>query len=93
MIKHFAKIMKSPARISSLNFIPKYNHTAVDKVCSSSKEAVREIKDGSFIAIGGFGICGIPENLIEALSAQGIKDLTLASNNGGKTNFLLFQSF
>mgnify|MGYP000872322106 CR=1 FL=1 len=84
MMKNIAKLLKSPARISSLCHIPKYNHTAVDKVCKSSREAIREIKDGSLIAIGGFGICGIPENLIKALVEQGTKDLTLVSNNGGK---------
>lgn len=53
------------------------------KLMSSFSEAVADIKDGSSLIVGGFGLCGIPENLIEAICKQGIKDLTVYSNNCG----------
>lgn len=53
------------------------------KVVGSSVEAVKEIKDGATIAVGGFGVCGTPLNLINALHKQGTKDLTIISNNPG----------
>lgn len=53
------------------------------KVVGSSAEAVKDIKDGSTVAVGGFGVCGTPLNLINALHLQGTKDLTLISNNPG----------
>jgi acyl CoA:acetate/3-ketoacid CoA transferase alpha subunit len=42
--------------------------------------------DGMIIAAGGFGLCGIPERLIDAVQASGVKDLTIASNNAGIDN-------
>jgi 3-oxoacid CoA-transferase subunit A len=53
------------------------------QVYSSFLEAVKEIKDGSTLMVGGFGLCGIPENLILALVETGVKDLTVISNNCG----------
>ena len=47
--------------------------------------------DGMFIAAGGFGLCGIPERLIDAIQASGVKDLTIASNNAGVDGFGLGQ--
>ena len=55
----------------------------IDKVVSSADEAVQDIFDGSTIVVGGFGLCGIPENLIAALDRLGAKDLTFVSNNCG----------
>ncbi|MGM8211309.1 CoA transferase subunit A [Virgibacillus sp. W0430] len=52
-------------------------------VYSSFKEAVADIKDGATIMVGGFGLCGIPENAILALVEKGVKDLTIISNNCG----------
>jgi len=52
-------------------------------IYSSFQEAVEQIKDGSTIMVGGFGLCGIPENLILALADSGVKDLTVISNNCG----------
>ena len=46
-------------------------------------EAVKVIPDGSKLLVGGFGICGIPENLILALRETGVKNLTVVSNNAG----------
>ncbi|MGG1574133.1 CoA transferase subunit A [Fictibacillus sp. NRS-1165] len=52
-------------------------------VLSSFKEAVKDIQDGSVLMVGGFGLVGIPENLILALVEKGTKDLTIISNNCG----------
>ncbi|MGG0450314.1 CoA transferase subunit A [Priestia megaterium] len=53
------------------------------QVHTSFKEAVKDIHDGATIMVGGFGLCGIPENLILALVKTGVKDLTVISNNCG----------
>jgi 3-oxoacid CoA-transferase subunit A len=55
----------------------------VNKIYKSSAEAVADIPDGSSVMIGGFGLCGIPENLIAALVAKGAKNLNTISNNMG----------
>ncbi|VDK55427.1 unnamed protein product, partial [Cylicostephanus goldi] len=53
------------------------------KIYSSAKEAVQDIPDNAKLLVGGFGLCGIPENLINALSETGQKGLTCVSNNAG----------
>jgi 3-oxoacid CoA-transferase subunit A len=53
------------------------------KIYSNFTEAVEDIKDGMTLMVGGFGLCGIPENLIKALAEKGTKDLTIISNNCG----------
>ncbi|MEI6386305.1 MAG: CoA transferase subunit A [Spirochaetota bacterium] len=55
----------------------------IDKVVKSADEAIAGIKDGMTLVVGGFGLCGIPENLINALVRSGVKDLTCISNNCG----------
>jgi 3-oxoacid CoA-transferase subunit A len=55
----------------------------MNKVVSSSDEAIRDIPDGATIMLGGFGLCGIPENLIRALVAKGVRNLSTISNNMG----------
>jgi 3-oxoacid CoA-transferase subunit A len=55
----------------------------MDKVVGSAGEAVRDITDGDSIAVGGFGLCGIPTVLIEAVLANGATDLVTVSNNCG----------
>eukprot|EP01048_Picozoa_sp_COSAG05_P009600 COSAG05_NODE_799_length_7238_cov_4.050707_1_plen_380_part_00 len=57
------------------------------KVVESASEAVAGIKDGDTVLVGGFGLCGIPENLIAALRAQGTTGLTAVSNNAGVDDF------
>ena len=59
----------------------------MNKVVASAEEAVRDIPDGASIMIGGFGLCGNPENLIRALVKKGVKDLTTMSNNAGVDGF------
>jgi 3-oxoacid CoA-transferase subunit A len=67
----------------------------MDKRVAGAEVAVAGIQDGATILLGGFGLCGIPENLIAALRKKGTKDLTLVSNNAGIDDFgigLLLQS-
>ena len=59
----------------------------MDKRVASADAAIAKIQDGATILLGGFGLCGIPENLIGALQRKGSKDLTLVSNNAGIDNF------
>ncbi|HEV2719876.1 MAG TPA: CoA transferase subunit A [Thermoanaerobaculia bacterium] len=55
----------------------------INKVVPSAEEAVKDIADGALLVVGGFGLCGIPETLINALVEKGVKDLTCVSNNAG----------
>ena len=57
------------------------------QVYTSYADVVSDIEDGATIAVGGFGLCGIPENLIQALVTKGVKDLTIISNNCGVDDF------
>src|SRR5712691_8555751 len=59
----------------------------MNKVVASVDEAIRDITDGCTIMVGGFGLCGIPESLIEALVRKGVKNLTTISNNAGVDQF------
>src|SRR3979411_2417220 len=59
----------------------------MNKVLASVAEAVATIPEGATIMMGGFGLCGIPENLIAALRARGTKGLTVISNNAGVDDF------
>ncbi len=55
----------------------------MDKVVTSAAEAVADVEDGASVAVGGFGLCGIPTDLIEALVVSGVRDLQVVSNNCG----------
>lgn len=57
------------------------------KIVATAQEAVRDVPDGAVLALGGFGLCGIPENSIEALVQKGVKNLTCISNNAGVDDF------
>ena len=59
----------------------------MDKRVADADAAVARIEDGATILLGGFGLCGIPENLIAALVRKGAKNLTLISNNAGIDDF------
>src|SRR6185436_585772 len=59
----------------------------MNKVLPSAEAAVELVPDGASIMMGGFGLCGIPENLIAALHARGTKELTVISNNAGVDDF------
>src|ERR1700742_3083368 len=57
------------------------------KLVANADEAVRDIPDGATIMLGGFGLCGIPENCIDALTRRGVCHLTCISNNAGVDDF------
>jgi 3-oxoacid CoA-transferase A subunit len=59
----------------------------MNKIVASAHEAVKDIPDGALLALGGFGLCGIPENTIAALVEKGVKNLTCISNNAGVDGF------
>jgi 3-oxoacid CoA-transferase subunit A len=59
----------------------------MNKTVATAAEAVKKIPDGATILVGGFGVCGLPENLLVALKEHGAKNLTLVSNNAGLDEF------
>ena len=59
----------------------------LNKLVANADEAVKDIPDGATIMLGGFGLCGIPENCINALVKSGVKNLTCISNNAGVDDF------
>ncbi len=59
----------------------------MNKVFPNADAAIADVADGVTIMVGGFGLCGIPENLIEAVRRKGIKNLTVMSNNAGVNDF------
>jgi 3-oxoacid CoA-transferase subunit A len=59
----------------------------MDKRIASADAAIEHLRDGMTILMGGFGLCGIPENLIAAVRRKGTKDLTIVSNNAGVEDF------
>lgn len=78
MLKRF--VSSKPANIYSARCF-------ASKIVSSSDEAVKDIKDGQTLLVGGFGLSGCPENLLRSLNASKVKDLTVVSNNCGVENF------
>ena len=58
----------------------------MNKVVANADEAIRDLQDGAVIMSGGFGLCGNPENLINAIHRKGVKNLTIISNNCGTTD-------
>jgi 3-oxoacid CoA-transferase subunit A len=59
----------------------------MNKVVANADKAIADIKDGDVLMLGGFGLCGIPENCIAALVKKGVKRLTCISNNAGVDDF------
>lgn len=59
----------------------------INKVVAGAEQAIHDLKDGQTLMLGGFGLCGIPENCINALVKKGVKDLTCISNNAGVDDF------
>lgn len=57
------------------------------KVVKDADEAISDIQSGSTLMLGGFGLCGIPENCIDALIKKGVNELTCISNNAGVDDF------
>src|SRR5260370_39131735 len=59
----------------------------MDKRIASADATIEKLTDGATILVGGFGLCGIPENLIAAVRRAGTKNLTIVSNNAGLDDF------
>ena len=59
----------------------------MNKVFNNAIEALHDISDGATIMLGGFGLCGIPENCISALVVKEVRELTCISNNAGVDDF------
>ena len=68
------------------NFAPNQPEM-INKTVKNAVEAIKDIEDGMTLMLGGFGLCGIPENTIHALVEKGVKDLTCISNNAGVDDF------
>ena len=78
----FAKKLIRPSTSSLASFFS-HNFSSKSKIYKSAAEAVKGIENGSVVGVGGFGICGTPENIIGAVLKQNTKDLTIISNNCG----------
>ncbi|GAB3813323.1 hypothetical protein GCM10028895_05240 [Pontibacter rugosus] len=59
----------------------------INKTVENAQEALKGVQDGMTLMLGGFGLCGIPENSIQELLRLGVKDLTCISNNAGVDDF------
>jgi 3-oxoacid CoA-transferase subunit A len=68
------------------NFAPNQPEM-INKTVKNAVEAIKDIEDGMTLMLGGFGLCGIPENTINALVEKGVKNLTCISNNAGVDDF------
>eukprot|EP00924_Labyrinthula_sp_SR-Ha-C_P002932 maker-scaffold_13-snap-gene-11.1-mRNA-1 protein AED:0.01 eAED:0.01 QI:96/1/1/1/1/1/3/247/529 len=84
------KTLGSLERIESSRFIhpcSKRHFSGINKVLSSPAAALEGLKDGDTVLFGGFGICGIPENLIAEVKNKGTKNITAVSDSGGVADF------
>lgn len=86
-----------PATFIAVRYLTTLNRNRVssNKIRASADEAVADILSGAKLCVGGFGLCGIPENLIAALAKSGVDNLTAVSNNAGVDDFglgILLQS-
>lgn len=90
-ILHQSVRSKAISRIVPIYQSSKYTFSTSElrpaKIYNSADDAIKDLQDGSKILVGGFGLCGIPENLISALLKSGVKDLTVVSNNAGVDDF------
>jgi len=95
VVPHLVRGASFQWRFLPVEGLRRRSFSSASKVVASAQEALKDVHDGATLCIGGFGLCGIPENLIEALQQKGTKDLTAVSNNAGVDNFglgLLLQS-
>ncbi|GLH08247.1 Succinyl-CoA:3-ketoacid-coenzyme A transferase, mitochondrial [Gryllus bimaculatus] len=74
-------------KVLACSFSSSSSRWKINKCYNNAVEAVKDIPDGAKLLVGGFGLCGIPENLIGAVLQSGIKDLTVVSNNAGVDDF------
>lgn len=84
----FPTLLLTLLQLAGMQLVVRASSTsASNKVVASAAEAVKDIADDSKLLVGGFGLCGIPENLIMALRDRGAKNLTVVSNNAGVDDF------
>jgi 3-oxoacid CoA-transferase len=80
--------MQKLSKLSKLSNLVRNGYAfSTGKVFKNAREALHDVKDGNTLLVGGFGLCGIPENSIAALKELGPKNLTVVSNNAGIDNF------
>lgn len=72
-----------PSKFTRIPFHVKYNRLLSTKVRISAEDAVKDIPSNATLLVGGFGLCGIPENLIKALKSSKATGFTCVSNNAG----------
>jgi 3-oxoacid CoA-transferase subunit A len=77
----------SATSVDKKNYFYRNQLLYMHKVVSNADEAIRDISDGMTLMLGGFGLCGLPENCIAALVRKGVKGLTCISNNAGVDDF------
>ena len=80
-------MLKKTYSLTKLQNLVYFSHSSVNKICYSPEEALSGLKSGSKVLFGGFGICGIPENLIKHLAKSHIKDIWCFSNTCGIESF------
>lgn len=84
MSRPLAPVMSVFRPIWRRNFSASTSKSAINKLCASANEAVKEIKGSSTVLVGGFGFAGVPLSLINAVRDRPeVKDLTVVSNNAG----------
>jgi 3-oxoacid CoA-transferase subunit A len=82
---YFPEDRKSITHLTVATFVS--TKSTMNKVVANAEEAIQDVVDGVTIMVGGFGLCGIPENLIRALVRKGVRNLTTISNNAGIDGF------
>ena len=80
-------MLKTSILLKKLHSFPSFSHSSVQKICHTPEEALSGLKSGNKVLFGGFGICGIPENLIKFLAKSHIKDIWCFSNTCGIETF------
>ncbi|MFH4982908.1 hypothetical protein AB6A40_009617 [Gnathostoma spinigerum] len=85
-LKLFSNLISKDTKVYSIRGI-KSSQLRKLKIYESALDAVKDIHNGAKLLVGGFGLCGIPENLIAAVAETNVKDLICVSNNAGVDNF------
>jgi 3-oxoacid CoA-transferase len=79
-----SRLLASRAMCSRREFSSSTARRAINKICSSASEAIKDMKGGTTVLVGGFGFSGVPNSLINALRDRpDLKDFTVVSNNAG----------
>jgi len=79
--------MHSLRSLKNLNSLFAKSNSSFSKIVASAAEAVKGIKNGAVILVGGYGVCGVPNELIKAVQDSGVSGLTVVSNNAGTGDY------